>query len=166
MKSPLSLVVVLVALMLACCATGRHPYNTTGEPHECPPSYRYTAVLLALRDELSRPDSPREVYLCQAKEQVEALQRDIPEHVLHHASESYTQDVKNMGGVATCHRSVDGMGVTRVGVDIVSETQTQVIAKLFIGSAYPNMQFVTYTFTKKDGILELSHRDRPARMMI
>lgn len=80
----------LVALVTAC-TTPKTPYvSDAREPDDLPLSPRYSVVLMSLRDELPRHGTKGEFYLCQGPEQVAALQRDLPEFTLRHASETYT----------------------------------------------------------------------------
>ncbi|MBL9182548.1 MAG: hypothetical protein JNN17_10430 [Verrucomicrobiaceae bacterium] len=76
---------------MTACTTPKTPYvSDAREPDDLPLSPRYSVVLMSLRDELPRHGTKGEFYLCQGPEQVAALQRDLPEFTLRHASETYT----------------------------------------------------------------------------
>lgn len=102
-------------LALASCAAPKTPYvSDAREPNDLPPSPRYSVVMIALRDELPRHSTKGEFYLCQGPEQVAALQRDLPEFTLRHASETYTAPVKDWPGLSWSHRRSDDALATRV----------------------------------------------------
>lgn len=117
----LSISTVLISLV--ACLTTKTPYvSDAREPRDLPPSPRYTAILMALRDELPRHPNTGEFYLCQSREQVAALQRDLPGFTLRHAAETYTAPVKGWPSVTWSHRRSDDALATHVTLDIESQT--------------------------------------------
>ena len=159
--------VVASLIGLVGCATIEDRYHSTNaEPNDLPPSDRYAAVLLALKDELRNHRDVKEFYLCQSPGQVAALQHDIPEFTLKHASETYARPVDGWPFIALCHRLSDDSVVTRVVIDIESATKARISTKIYIGSQYPNMQECFHTMTKSNGIWMITSRHRPLRIQI
>jgi hypothetical protein len=114
---------------------------------------------MALRDELPRHGDIREFYLCQGPEQVAALQRDLPEFTLRHASETYTAPVKDWPGLTRSHRRSDDALATRVTIDIDAATDNTVTTTLSIGHQAPNLRQIRHTFRRTGTTWKLVKRE-------
>ena len=151
-----SLGTLLGMLALISCTTSKTPYiSDAREPNDLPPSSRYSAVWMALRDELPRHGTKGEFYLCQGPEQVAALQRDLPDFTLRHASETYTTPVKGWPGLSWSHRRSDDALATRVTIDIDTATDDTITTTLWIGHQAPNLTQVRHTFSRTGSIWKL-----------
>ena len=151
---------ILAILILASCASPKTPYiSDAREPNDLPPSPRYSVVWMALRDELPRHGTKDEVYLCQGPEQVAALQRDLPEFTLRHASETYTAAVKDWPGLSWSHRRSDDALATRVTIDIDTATADTITTTLWIGHQAPNLTQVHHTFRRTGSTWKLVKRE-------
>lgn len=143
------LTIIVTLLALASCAVTKTPYvSDAREPLDLPPSPRYMAVLMALRDELPRHPDTGEFYLCQSPAQVAALQRELPGFKLRHASETYTAPVKDWPALTWSHRRSDDALATRVTLDIESQTADSITTVLYIGHQSPNLTQVRHTFRR------------------
>ena len=153
-----SLGTLLGMLALISCTTSKTPYvSDAREPNDLPPSLRYRVVWMALCDELPRHGKNSEFYLCQGPEQVVALQRDLPEFTLRHASETYTAPVKDWPGLSWSHRRSDDALATRVTIDIDTDTATAdtITTTLWIGHHAPNLTQVHHTLRRTGSIPKL-----------
>lgn len=110
---------------------------------------------MALRDELLRHGTKGEFYLCQGPKQVAALQRDLPEFTLRHASETYTAPVKDWPGLSWSHRRSDDALAMRVTID----TATADTTTLWIGHQAPNLTQVHHTFRRTGSTWTLVKRE-------
>ncbi len=64
----------LIVFATVSCAATKTPYvSGDTEPGDLPPSPRYGAMMMALRDELPRHADTKEFFLCQSRGQVAAL---------------------------------------------------------------------------------------------
>jgi hypothetical protein len=160
-------IVSIVLLTLASCAATKMPYVSDGEPRDLPPSPRYTTALLALRDELPRHAEAGEFYLCQSREQVAALQHDLPNLKLKHASETYGTPVPKKGWpISWSRRLSDNAPAIRVTIDIKSETPDLITATLWIGYQAPNLTEVHYTFRRQGSSWIILRREQEAEIHI
>lgn len=75
-----------------------------------------------------------------------ALQRDLPEFTLRHASETYTVPVKDWPGIFWSHRLSDDALATRVTIDIDTATANTITTTLWIGHQAPNITSVRQLF--------------------
>ena len=151
----------------ASCTSSKTPYvSDAREPNDLPPSPRYSVVWMALRDELPRHDPKGEFYLCQGPEQVAALQRDLPEFTLRHASETYTAPVKDWPGIFWSHRRSDDALATRVTIDIDTATADTITTTLWIGHQAPNLAQVHHTFRRSGSIWKLVKREEGPEIRI
>jgi hypothetical protein len=161
----LSIATVLISLV--ACSTTKTPYvSDAREPGDLPPSLCYTAVLMALRDELPRHPNTNEFYLCQSLEQVAALQRDLPSFTLRHAAETYTAPVKDWPALTWSHRRSDDALATRVTLDIESQTADTITTVLFIGHPSPNLTQVRHTFRRQGSAWTLLRREEGPEIRI
>jgi hypothetical protein len=104
--------------------------------------------MMALRDELPRHGDLSGFYLSQGPEQAAALQRDLPEFTLRHASETYTAPVKDWPGIVWSHRRSDDALATRVTIDIDAATDDAITTTLSIGHQAPNLRQIRHTFRR------------------
>ena len=166
MKAPILFALVVLNALFACTSP-KTPYaSDTREPNDLPPSPRYSVVMMALRDELPRHDDLREFYLCQGTEQVAALQRDLPEFTLRHASETYTAPVKDWPGVTWSHRRSDEALATRVTIDIDAATDDTITTTLSIGHQAPNLRQIRHTFRRTGTTWKLMKREEAPEIRI
>jgi hypothetical protein len=152
----------LALISIASCTASKPPYvSDTREPKDLPPSPRYTVVMMALRDELPRHSDIREFYLCQGPEQVAALQQDLPEFTLGHASETYTAPVKDWPGIVWSHRRSDEALATRVTIDIDIDAATDDTntTTLSIGHQAPNLRQIRHTSRRTGSTWKLVKRE-------
>ena len=156
----LSAICLPLMALTAACTSPKTPYvSDVRESKDLPPSPRYSVVLMALRDELPRHGDLREFYLCQGPEQVAALQRDLPEFTLRHASETYTAPVKDWPGLTRSHRRSDDALATRVTIDIDAATDNTVTTTLSIGHQAPNLRQIRHTFRRTGTTWKLVKRE-------
>ncbi len=154
-------------LTLASCATTKTPYvSDAREPGDLPPSPRYTAVLMALCDELPRHTDIGEFYLSQSPGQIAALQRDLPGFTLRHASETYTAPVKDWPALTWSHRCSDDALATRVTLNIESQTADTITTVLSIGHQSPNLTQVRHTFRRQGSSWTLLRREKGPEIRI
>ena len=166
MKAPI-LFALVVLHALAACTSSKTPYvSDTREPNDLPPSPRYNVVWMALRDELPRHSDIREFYLCQGPEQVAALQRDLSEFTLRHASETYTAPVKDWPGLTWSHRRSDDALATRVTIDIDAATDDTITTTLSIGHQAPNLRQIRHTFRHNGTTWKLVKREEAPEIRI
>ena len=166
MKAPI-LFALVVLHALAACTSSKTPYvSDTREPNDLPPSPRYNVVWMALRDELPRHSDIREFYLCQGPEQVAALQRDLSEFTLRHASETYTALVKDWPGVTWSHRRSDDALATRLTIDIDTATDDTITTTLSIGHQAPNLRQIRHTFRRTGTTWKLVKREERPEIRI
>ena len=152
---------------ITSCASPKTPYvSDAREPNDLPPSPRYSIVMMALRDELPRHSDTREFYLCQGPEQVAALQRDLSEFTLRHASETYTALVKDWPGVTWSHRRSDDALATRLTIDIDTATDDTITTTLSIGHQAPNLRQIRHTFRRTGTTWKLMKREEGPEIRI
>ena len=160
---------ILVLFALVSCAAPKTPYvSGNTEPHDLPPSPRYLAIMMSLRDELPRHAERAPFYLCQSREQVAALQRDLPGITLKHASETYnTVPPKNGWPVSFSRRISDDKAATRVIIDIESETPERITTKITIGCSFPGgLSEIIHTFQREGSSWNLVRREELPMMQI
>jgi hypothetical protein len=158
---------LLSALLATSCTSSKTPYvSDAREPDDLPPSPRYSVVLMALRDELPRHGTKGEFYLCQGSEQVAALQRDLPEFTLRHASETYTPPVKDWPGIFWSHRCSDDALATRVTIDIDTATADTITTTLWIGHQAPNLTQFRHTFRRTGSTWKIVKREEEPEIRI
>jgi hypothetical protein len=156
-----------ILVLAAACTVPETPYlSDAREPNDLPPSPRYSVVWMALRDDLPRHGKNGEFYLCQGPEQVAALQRDLPEFTLRHASETYTPPVKDWPGIFWSHRCSDDALATRVTIDIDTATADTITNTLWIGHQAPNLAQVHHTFRRSGSIWKLVKREEGPEIRI
>ena len=159
--------VLIFLFTLASCTSSKTPYvSDAREPSDLPPSPRYSVVLMALRDELPRHGPKSEFYLSQGPEQVAALQRDLPEFTLRHASETYTAPQKDWPGLTWSHRRSDDALATRVSIDIDTATADTITTTLWIGHQAPNLTQVHHTFRRTGSTWKLVKREEGPEIRI
>ena len=166
MKAPILFALVVLNALFACTSPKTPYVSDVRESKDLPPSPRYSVVLMALRDELPRHDDLREFYLCQGTEQVAALQRDLPEFTLRHASETYTAPVKDWPGVTWSHRRSDEALATRVTIDIDAATDDTITTTLSIGHQAPNLRQIRHTFRRTGTTWKLMKREEAPEIRI
>lgn len=131
---------------IGASTSSKTPYvSEAREPNDLPPSPRYCVVLMALRAEVPRHSSKCEFCLCQGRKQVAALQRDLPEFTLRHASETYTVTENDWPDLTWSHRRSDDALATRVAIDIDTATADTITATLRVGHRAPNLTQVRHT---------------------
>lgn len=160
---------VLILFALISCAASKTPYvSGNTEPSELPPSPRYVAIMTALRDELPHHAEDGPFYLCQSREQVKALQHDLPEFTLKHASETYnTVPPKRGWPVSFSRRVADDQAATRVIIDIESETDDKITTKITIGCSFPGgLLEIVHTFQRAGSSWILLRREELPKMQI
>lgn len=121
---------------------------------------------MALRDELPRHPNTSEFYLCQSREQVAALQRDLSSFTLRPASETYTAPVKDWPALTWSHRRSDDALATRVSIDIEPQTVDTITTVLFIGHPSPNLAQVRHTFRRQGSSWTLLRREEGQEIRI
>ena len=164
-----SLVRILILLALVSCAASKTPYvSGNTEPADLPPSPRYVAIMMVLRDELPRHTDEGPFYLCQSREQVAVLQRDLPGFTLKHASETYnTVPPKKGWPVSFSRRISDDQAATRVIIDIESETNDRITTKITIGCGFPGgLLDIIHTFQRTGSSWKLVRREEQPMMHI
>ena len=124
--------------------------------------------MLALRDELPRHTHEGTFYLCQSREQVADLQRDLPGLRLKHASETYnTVPPKKGCPVSFCRRISDDQAATRVIIDIESETLDAITTKISIGHSFPGgLSEIIHTFRRAGSAWKLLRREELPQVRI
>ncbi len=163
---PWAVCLALIGCLCSCTTTKTSYVSDAREPNDLPPSPRYRVVWMALRDELPRHGKNGEFYLCQGPEQVAALQRDLPEFTLRHASETYTAPVKDWPGIFWSHRRSDDALATRVTIDIDTATADTITTTLWIGHQAPNLTQVHHTFRRTGSTWKLVKREEEAEIRI
>jgi hypothetical protein len=164
-----SFVSILIVFALVSCAATKTPYvSGDTEPGDLPPSPRYGAMMMALRDELPHHADTTEFFLCQSREQVAALQRDLPGFTLKHASETYNTIPPMKGWPASFSRRIsDDQAATRVIIDIESETHDKITTKITIGCRFPGGRSeIIYTFHRAGSSWKLLRREELPQMRI
>ena len=107
-----------------------------------------------------------EFYLCQGPEQLAALQRDLPEFTLRHASETFTTPVKGWPGIFWSHQLSDDALATRVTIDIDTATAYTITTTLWIGHQAPNLTQVHHTFRRTGSTWKLVKREEGPEIKI
>jgi hypothetical protein len=166
MKSPI-FVALWVLPPIGASTSSKTPYvSEAREPNGLPPSPRYCVVLMALRAELPRHSSKCEFCLCQGRKQVAALQRDLPEFTLRHASETYTVTEKGWPYLTWSHRRSDDALATRVAIDIDTATADTITATLRVGHRAPNLTQVRHTSRRTGSTWRLVKREQQSEIRI
>ena len=163
----LSYCVLILLFTVTSCTSSKTPYvSDAREPNDLPPSPSYRVVWMALRDELPRHGTKDEFYLCQGPEQLAALQRDLPDFTLRHASETYTTPVKDWPGIVWSRRRSDDALATRVTIDIDTATDDTITTTLSIGHQAPNLTLVCHTFRRTGSTWKLVKREEGPEIQI